>query len=251
MKRVLIYYAHPRHRTSGVNRPMAEAAQTYTILTVGDGLVSQIPALIISTSAGLLVTRSTGKKDFGTDLKTQFSIHTIAIWVVAAILLIFALIPGLPFLPFLTLSISLGLLGYYLDRQKKLEIAAEELEVPEAPAKHEENYERPCDDCHGRTVDHSGCGHYQLLRRQRSPRNNGVDGLVMLFNISLLDDNVTKLQHPHGSSSQPTSPLRTIQQRERDVGQRSRQRNARESCAGTHVDNSGSLDGAPRTGNAA
>ena len=48
---------------------MAEAAQTYTILTVGDGLVGQIPALIISTSAGLLVTRSTGEKDFGTDLK--------------------------------------------------------------------------------------------------------------------------------------------------------------------------------------
>ena len=53
--------------------PMAEAAQNYTILTVGDGLVGQIPALIISTSAGLLVTRSTGKNDFGTDLKAQFS----------------------------------------------------------------------------------------------------------------------------------------------------------------------------------
>ncbi|MBE0585702.1 MAG: FHIPEP family type III secretion protein, partial [Desulfofustis sp.] len=70
--------------------PMAEAAQTYTILTVGDGLVSQIPALIISTAAGLLVTRSTGEKDFGSDLKKQFSVHAIALWVVSAILLIFA-----------------------------------------------------------------------------------------------------------------------------------------------------------------
>ena len=121
--------------------PMAEAAQTYTILTVGDGLVGQIPALIISTSAGLLVTRSTSKDDFGTDLKAQFSVHSIAIWVVSAILLIFALIPGLPFLPFLTLSISLALLGYYLDREKKTAQKLEE-EVPvEAPVRQEENYE--------------------------------------------------------------------------------------------------------------
>jgi flagellar biosynthesis protein FlhA len=53
--------------------PIAEAAQNYTILTVGDGLVGQIPALIISTAAGLLVTRATGEKDFGTDLRVQFT----------------------------------------------------------------------------------------------------------------------------------------------------------------------------------
>lgn len=121
--------------------PMAEAAQTYTILTVGDGLVGQIPALIISTSAGLLVTRSTSKEDFGTDLKAQFSVHAIAIWVVSLILLIFALIPGLPFLPFLTLSISLAVLGYYLDRQKKTAQTLEEEAPVEAPVRQEENYE--------------------------------------------------------------------------------------------------------------
>lgn len=121
--------------------PMAEAAQTYTILTVGDGLVGQIPALIISTSAGLLVTRSTSKEDFGTDLKAQFSVHAIAIWVVSLILLIFALIPGLPFLPFLTLSISLAVLGYYLDRQKKTAQTLEDEAPVEAPVRQEENYE--------------------------------------------------------------------------------------------------------------
>ncbi len=121
--------------------PMAEAAQTYTILTVGDGLVGQIPALIISTSAGLLVTRSTSKEDFGTDLKAQFSVHAIAIWVVSLILLIFALIPGLPFLPFLTLSISLAVLGYYLDRQKKTAQILEDEAPVEAPVRQEENYE--------------------------------------------------------------------------------------------------------------
>jgi len=96
--------------------PMAEAAANYTILTVGDGLVGQIPALIISTAAGLLVTRSTGKKDFGSDLKNQFSRYAIALWVVSAILLIFAFIPGLPFFPFLIMSLSLGSMAYMVDK---------------------------------------------------------------------------------------------------------------------------------------
>ncbi len=121
--------------------PIKEAAQNYTILTVGDGLVGQIPALIISTSAGLLVSRSTGKNDFGSDIQAQFTKNSIALWVVSAILLLFALIPGLPFIPFLTLSISLGILGYILDR-KKQEAEEEEVEHPiEAPIREAENYE--------------------------------------------------------------------------------------------------------------
>lgn len=122
--------------------PIAEAAQNYTILTVGDGLVGQIPALIISTSAGLLVTRSTGEKDFGTDIKAQFTKNTIAIWVVSAILLIFAFIPGLPFIPFLLLSASMALWAYTIDRQAKKEaevVIPEEPEKPQKPT--EENYE--------------------------------------------------------------------------------------------------------------
>jgi len=121
--------------------PIAEAAQNYTILTVGDGLVGQIPALIISTAAGLLVTRATGEKDFGSDLQTQFTAYSTALWVVAAILLAFALIPGLPFLPFLVLSIGLGSLAYYLDRKKEREALIPE-EQPTAPRpRTSENYE--------------------------------------------------------------------------------------------------------------
>ncbi len=121
--------------------PMAEAAQTYTILTVGDGLVGQIPALIISTSAGLLVTRSTGDEDFGSDLKAQFTVHSIAIWVVAIILFAFALIPGLPFLPFISLSLSLGFIASYLDRKKKKEKVPETAQPVEPLVRPEENYE--------------------------------------------------------------------------------------------------------------
>ncbi len=121
--------------------PIKEAAQNYTILTVGDGLVGQIPALIISTAAGLLVTRSTGQKDFGSDIKSQFTQNSVAMWVVAVILLMFSLIPGLPFVPFLLLSLSLGALAFFIDRSKLEEAEEEEETVDEAPIRREENYE--------------------------------------------------------------------------------------------------------------
>lgn len=121
--------------------PMSEAAANYTILTVGDGLVGQIPALIISTSAGLLVTRTTGDKDFGTDLKKQFSLNTVAMWVVSGILVIFALIPGLPFFPFLILASSLALLAFQIDRSQTAEVEAAVEEPEQLPLQREENYE--------------------------------------------------------------------------------------------------------------
>ncbi len=121
--------------------PMAEAAANYTILTVGDGLVGQIPALIISTAAGLLVTRSTGEKDFGSDLKKQFSRNGVALWVVSAILLVFAFIPGLPFFPFLILSLAMAALAFQVDKAKLAEEEQVEEPIEEAVAAQEENYE--------------------------------------------------------------------------------------------------------------
>jgi flagellar biosynthesis protein FlhA len=122
--------------------PIAEAAKNYTILTIGDGLVCQIPALIISTAAGLLVTRASGERDFGSDLQNQLSQNSMALVVVSVIVLIFALIPGLPFFPFLVLSISLAILSYYIDRKQK-DAAGKVVEEPTAaPARAEENYEQ-------------------------------------------------------------------------------------------------------------
>ncbi|HBG20939.1 MAG TPA: flagellar biosynthesis protein FlhA [Desulfobulbaceae bacterium] len=124
--------------------PMAEAAANYTILTVGDGLVGQIPALIISTAAGLLVTRATGEKDFGTDLKKQFSGNAIALWVTSSMLIMFAIIPGMPFFPFLLLSISVGIMAYQIDKSKKKiveEKAAAAAEPPQPTVRKEDNYE--------------------------------------------------------------------------------------------------------------
>ena len=101
---------------------MKAAAETYTILTVGDGLVSQVPALIISTGAGILVTRTASKEDFGTQIKGQFTFQPRAIGVVAGILLIFALIPGLPKIPFFLLSGVLGLLAYRLKKAQEIKL---------------------------------------------------------------------------------------------------------------------------------
>jgi len=123
--------------------PVAEAAQNYTILTVGDGLVGQVPALIISTAAGMLVTRSAGKENFGDELKKQFLRYTKALWIVAGILLLFALIPGLPFIPFLTLSALLSFVAYRLDRAEREKAAEEQLiEKPEPVKATEEDYEQ-------------------------------------------------------------------------------------------------------------
>lgn len=120
--------------------PMVQAAQNYTILTVGDGLVGQIPALIISTGAGILVTRSAGSGDFGGDLKHQFSLHPRALWVVSGVLLLFALIPGLPTFSFLVLSALMGGLAWIVQKGHEAAEAVPE-KVEEKGPPREENFE--------------------------------------------------------------------------------------------------------------
>ncbi len=110
--------------------PMAVAAQNYTILTVGDGLVGQIPALIISTAAGLLVTRTAGSENFGAELKNKFLMHPQALWVVAGVLLCFAIIPGMPFMPFMIIAVLVAVLAYRAG--KKIQAEADEARQEEA-----------------------------------------------------------------------------------------------------------------------
>ena len=79
---------------------IAEALKTYTILTIGDGLVSQIPSLVVSMSAGILVTRSTDKGGLGTQNASEVFAHSAPLYVCAVILGTIAILPGLPFMPF-------------------------------------------------------------------------------------------------------------------------------------------------------
>jgi flagellar biosynthesis protein FlhA len=88
-----------------------EAAQTYTLLTVGDGLVTQIPALLISTSAGIIVARAASGEDLGTEVSTQLTRFSKPLQLASGVSVLFALVPGLPFLPFIVLGVATGLLS--------------------------------------------------------------------------------------------------------------------------------------------
>jgi len=87
------------------------AAQVYTLLTIGDGLVSQIPALIISTAAGIIVTRASASGGLSQDLSDQIIVHPKALFACSGLLVVMALIPGLPAIPFLLMSAGFFYLG--------------------------------------------------------------------------------------------------------------------------------------------
>jgi flagellar biosynthesis protein FlhA len=90
---------------------MSEALQRFTILSIGDGLVSQIPALITSTAAGILITRATSKNDLGRELGRQLLFYPRALTMLSVMLAVMSIMPGLPMMPFLILSIITGLLS--------------------------------------------------------------------------------------------------------------------------------------------
>jgi flagellar biosynthesis protein FlhA len=92
---------------------------------VGDGLVTQIPALIISTAAGMLVTRSTNDENIGTQVSRQFMIHPKAIYIAAATLIFFGLIPGLPKMPFFLMGSLLGYVAHKVEQSNSNTVAAE------------------------------------------------------------------------------------------------------------------------------
>jgi flagellar biosynthesis protein FlhA len=100
--------------------PFAEAARSYTLLTVGDGLVTQIPALIVSTAAGLLVSKAgvTGAADKA--LMKQFSGYPQALGMSAAVMLLLAALPGIPMLPFLVLGGGAGALAVMARKNNKV-----------------------------------------------------------------------------------------------------------------------------------
>ena len=104
-----------------------DATQNYTLLTIGDGLVSQIPALTISTAAGLVVSRSASRETMGGAISKQFSKYPKAIYLSACTIFFFGLIPGLPHIPFLMLSIIIGG-GFYILNRKKEVIKIKEIE---------------------------------------------------------------------------------------------------------------------------
>jgi len=119
-----------------------DALQNYTILTIGDGLVSQIPALIIATAAGLVVTRSASGTALDIQMKTQLLANPRVLGTVSGAVMLVALVPGMPFFPFLILGTALGA-GSYITKKKLKEVKvlpSEEEIVPEATEEKVEQY---------------------------------------------------------------------------------------------------------------
>ncbi|MCS7229931.1 MAG: flagellar biosynthesis protein FlhA [Candidatus Kryptonium sp.] len=110
-----------------------EALQTYTLLTIGDGLVSQIPALIISVSAGMVVTRNASGNQFDIEVKGQIFSHPKALLIASGVLAFFAIVPGLPMLPFLALSVISGVAGYWGTKIEKEKQKTPEIKPKQAP----------------------------------------------------------------------------------------------------------------------
>lgn len=99
--------------------PIDQAIREYTLLTVGDGLVSQIPAILISTAAGILVTRSANQRTLSQDLSSQLFGFPIVIAMASGIVLVLGLVPGLPFLPFFIMASGGGFAAYLLLQEEK------------------------------------------------------------------------------------------------------------------------------------
>ena len=108
---------------------IADAAKTYSLLAIGDGLVAQLPALLISTAVAMLVTRATREQEMGAAVNKQVFGQRRALTVAAALLGVIGLVPGMPNIPFLALA---GVLGYVAWQMKKREAA--EAAAPEQAA---------------------------------------------------------------------------------------------------------------------
>jgi flagellar biosynthesis protein FlhA len=106
-----------------------EALQQYTILTIGDGLVSQIPALLISTAAGMVVTRSAAGTPLDTQIKTQLLANPRVLGIVAATVIMFSFLPGMPAVPFIIIGVTLGVTSFVKNKNKDNEVTIIEEEI--------------------------------------------------------------------------------------------------------------------------
>ena len=114
---------------------VSDALQRFTLLSIGDGLVSQIPALITSTAAGILVTRAAAKDDLGRELGKQLLFYPRAMYLLAAMMAVFAVVPGLPMIPFLIIGCGAFAVARALKNYKGLpQTAGEASEIAAAAA---------------------------------------------------------------------------------------------------------------------
>ena len=129
----------------GHGLPFATASRTYTLLTIGDGLVTQIPALLLSTAVAIIVTRMSGSQDMGGELKRQLFAQPKALGVAAGLLGVMGLIPGMPNFVFLSMAALAGFAAYRVKRRSAA-AAAKPAAAPVAPPPAPENRELSWED---------------------------------------------------------------------------------------------------------
>lgn len=120
---------------------VATAAEYYTKLTIGDGLVSQIPALIISTAAGTIVTRNSSGKNMGNEMAKQLFLKPRSVNIAAVVMLMLGLIPGFPFLPFAIMAAGTALIAWFMEKLEAERVKEEQAKAQEQAAKPKENVE--------------------------------------------------------------------------------------------------------------
>jgi flagellar biosynthesis protein FlhA len=110
----------------------SEATQTFSLLTIGDGLAAQIPALLIAVATGILVTRSDSETDLGSEISSQLSAYPRALQVAGSAALLFAIVPGMPHIPFAVLGLALFFTGRLVaKRAAEMESRPEPIAVAE------------------------------------------------------------------------------------------------------------------------
>ncbi len=109
--------------------PIEEALRRYTLLSVGDGLVTQIPALIVATASGILVTRAAGDSNFGTEMAQQMTLQPKALAVASGIVFLLGVVPGMPFVPFTVFSVIVGAAAFITMQAIKRREEAKSTEV--------------------------------------------------------------------------------------------------------------------------
>lgn len=125
---------------------LSDAVRNYTLLTIGDGLVAQIPSLLLSSATAIIITRDSRKQDLGDKVKEQMFANSKVLWVTAAIVGIMGAIPGMPNFAFLSIAGVLVLSAKWLDKKKEEEELQQRVEIEEPPAAAPENKELSWDD---------------------------------------------------------------------------------------------------------
>jgi flagellar biosynthesis protein FlhA len=107
---------------------LSDAASTYTLLTIGDGLVAQIPALLISVASGIVITRASSSSNMGDQLAAQLVAQPKAIYSSAGVAFLMGIMPGMPLVPFSVIALIMAAIAYQIQKIEKQELAEKEEE---------------------------------------------------------------------------------------------------------------------------